>query len=68
MYVGCDSSKEQNAGDVSVHITIMAHDDESPAKHMNFTKTASKYITDAASGIKEDLRSCPDRRNTESRT
>ena len=28
MYVGGDSSEEQNAIDVPVHITTMAHDDE----------------------------------------
>ena len=38
--VGGDSSEEQNAQDVPVHITTMAHDDESPAKQMNFDQNS----------------------------
>ena len=36
--VGGDSSEEQNAQDVPVHITFITHDDESPAMQMNFTQ------------------------------
>ena len=44
MYVGGDSSEEQNAIDVPVHITIIAHDDESPAGQMNFTQNSIEAL------------------------
>ena len=40
IHVGGDSSEEQNTVDVPVQITIMAHDDESPAGQMNFTQNS----------------------------
>ena len=40
IYVGGDSSEEQNTIDVPVHITTMAHDDEFPAGQMNFTQNS----------------------------
>ena len=44
IYVGGDSSEEQNAIDVPVHITIMAHDDESPAWQMNLTQNSIEAL------------------------
>ena len=40
IYVGGDSFEEQNTIDVPVHISTMAHDDESPAGQMNFTQNS----------------------------
>ena len=66
LYVGGDSSEEQNAVDVPEHINIMAHDDESPARQMNFIqKQHRKLLRRSISRWKKDLKSCPGWRNTE---
>ena len=40
IYVGGDSSEEQKTINVPVHITTMAHDDESPAGQMTLTQNS----------------------------
>ena len=38
------AAEEQNAKDVPVHITTMAHDDESSAGQMNFTQNSNEAL------------------------
>ena len=44
VYAGGGSSEEQNALDVPLHITTMAHDDGSPAGQMNFTRNSNETL------------------------
>ena len=44
VHVGGGSSEEQKTIDVPVHITTMAHDDESPASQMNFTQNSNEAL------------------------
>ena len=37
-------SKEQKAKDAPVHITSMSHNDESPARQMNFTQDGNEAL------------------------
>ena len=63
-----DSSEEQKTMNATVRITTMAHDDETPVVSINFTQNSIEAShRRCLLGLKENLRSCPGRRNMECR-
>ena len=66
--VGGDSPEEQKTINAPMRIKSMAHDDETPAGQMNITQNSIEALhRRCLFRYKEDLRSCPGRRNIERR-
>ena len=68
IYIGGDLPEEQKTLNAPMSIATMARDDETPAGQMNFTQNNIEALhRRCLFGYKEDLRSCPGRRNIECR-